>query len=333
MSDLTGPQKAAIVLISLGEEFASKVFKQVDEEEVRELGRQMSLIRNIPAGVVEETFEEFNQLLGSELDLVIKGDEFVKRTLTTALPDQADALLEDLATARLPEPFVRLRATDSRVLGNFIKNEHPQTIAVILAHLDPSKAGDVIRTFPENLQYEVVMRIGTLEQVPPEVVHEIDQVLAEEVVSVRETDGRTVGGIQAVAELLNHVDKATEEMLLERLEEYKSEMADEIRQLMFVFEDLSNIEDRGIRTILKEVSNEDLTMALKTASEELKAKILSNVSERAAAMIQEDLEVMGPVRLSDVERAQQNITRVARRLEKEGKIVIGVGGTAEDVFV
>ena len=333
MSDLTGPQKAAIVLISLGEEFASKVFKQVDEEEVRELGRQMSLIRNIPAGVVEETFEEFNQLLGSELDLVIKGDEFVKRTLTTALPDQADALLEDLATARLPEPFVRLRATDSRVLGNFIKNEHPQTIAVILAHLDPSKAGDVIRTFPENLQYEVVMRIGTLEQVPPEVVHEIDQVLAEEVVSVRETDGRTVGGIQAVAELLNHVDKATEEMLLERLEEYKSEMADEIRQLMFVFEDINSIEDRGIRTILKEVSNEDLTMALKTASEELKAKILSNVSERAAAMIQEDLEVMGPVRLSDVERAQQNITRVARRLEKEGKIVIGVGGTAEDVFV
>ncbi|MBW2619405.1 MAG: flagellar motor switch protein FliG [Deltaproteobacteria bacterium] len=333
MSDLTGPQKAAIVLISLGEEFAGKVFKRVDEEEVRELGRQMSLIRNISASVVEETFEEFNQLLGSELDLVVKGDEFVKRALTTALPDQADALLEDLEEARLPEPFVKLKATDPRVLGNFLKSEHPQTIAVILAHLDPPKAADVIATFPETLQYEVVMRIGTLEQVPPQVIHEIDQVLGEEVISVGETAGRTVGGIQAVAELLNHVDKSTEEMLLERLEEYKSEMADEVRQLMFVFEDINSIEDRGIRTILKEVSNEDLTMALKTASEELKAKILGNISERAAAMIQEDLEVMGPVRLSDVERAQQNITRVARRLEKEGKIVIGGGGTGGDVFV
>lgn len=333
MGDLSGPQKAAVVLLSLGEEFASTVFKRLDEEEVRELGRQMSQIRNVPAKVVEETFTEFNQLMGSELDLVVKGDEFVKRTLTTALPDRAEEMLEDLETARLPEPFVKLKATDSRLLGNFIRNEHPQTIAVILAHLDPSKAADVIRTFPENLQYEVVLRIGTLEQVPPAVIHEIDQALAEEVISVGETNGRSVGGIQAVAELLNHFDKATEEMLLERLEEYKSEMADQVRQLMFVFEDLNSIEDRGIRTILKEVSNEDLTLALKTASEGLKAKILSNVSERAAAMIQEDLEVMGPVRLSDVERAQQNITRVARRLEKEGKVVIGTGRTAEDVFV
>lgn len=332
MAELSGPQKAAIVLLSLGEEFAAKVFKKLDEEEVKELGRQMSLIRNVPANLVDATFNEFNNRLGSELDLVVKGDDFVKRALSSAIPDRAKALLEDLETSRRPEPFQKIKEIDSRVLGNFIKNEHPQTIAVILAHLDPAKAAEVLQSFPEHLQYEVVMRIATLEAVPPAVIQEIDRVLEEEVVSVEKMDGRMAGGVQAVAELLNHVDKATEEMILERLEEYKSDMADQVRQLMFVFEDIARIDDRGIRTILKEVSNEDLTLALKTASEELKNKIMSNVSERAAAMIQEDLEVMGPVRLSDVEKAQQNITRIARRLEKEGKIIIG-GRGGEDVFV
>lgn len=332
MKDLTGPQKAAIVLLSLGEEFAAQVFKRLDEDEIKELGRQMSLIRNVPSNMVEATFNEFNQRVGSDVDLVVKGDDFVRRALTSAMGDKAYLLLEELESDRRPEPFRKIKDTDPRVLANFIKNEHPQTIAVILAHLEANKSAEMLRFFPENLQQEVVLRLATLESVPPGVVEEIDKVLQEEVASEDIAEGGAIGGIQAVAELLNHVDKSTEEMILERLEEYRSELADEIRQLMFVFEDLTKIDDRGIRTILKEVSNEDLTMALKTASEDLKGKILSNVSERAAAMIQEDLEVMGPVRLSDVERAQQNITRVARRLEQEGKIIIG-GKGGEDVFV
>jgi len=332
VKELTGPQKAAIVLLSLGEEFAAQVFKRLEEDEIKELGRQMSLIRNVPSNLVDAAFNEFNQRVGSDVDLVVKGDDFVRRALTSAMGDKAFLLLEELESDRRPEPFRKIKDTDPRVLANFIKNEHPQTIAVILAHLDATKSAEMLRFFPENLQQEVVLRLATLESVPPGVVEEIDKVLQEEVASEDITEGGAIGGVQAVAELLNHVDKSTEEMILERLEEYRSELADEIRQLMFVFEDLTKIDDRGIRTILKEVSNEDLTMALKTASEDLKGKILSNVSERAAAMIQEDLEVMGPVRLSDVERAQQNITRVARRLEQEGKIIIG-GKGGEDVFV
>ena len=333
MSDLTGPQKAAITLLTLGEKFAAEVFKKLDESEVKELGRQMSLIRNVPQELVEATLKEFNDKVGTDMDLVIKGDEFVKKALTGAMGDKALPLLDEMNNEVQAPPFSKIKDVDPRVLANFIRNEHPQTIAVIMAHLESSQAGEVIREFPENLQYEVVLRVATLDSVPPSVIREIDSVLEEEVItSVDQSGGGPVGGIQAVAELLNHVDKATEETLLERLDEYKTELADQVRQLMFVFEDLSNIDDRGIRAILREVSNEDLTLALKTASEDLKSKILNNVSERAAAMIMEDLEVMGPVRISDVERAQQAVTRVARRLEKEGKIVIG-GKGGEDAFV
>ena len=333
MADLTGPQKAAITLLTLGEKFAAEVFKSLDESEVKELGRQMSLIRNVPQEKVEATLKEFNSLVGSDMDLVIKGDEFVRKALTGAMGDKALPLLEEMSNEFQAAPFSKIKDVDPKVLANFIRNEHPQTIAVIVAHLDSSQAGEVLREFPENLQYEVVLRVATLDAVPPSVIREIDSVLEEEVMtSVDQSGGGQVGGIQAVAELLNHVDKATEESLLERLDEYKTELADQVRQLMFVFEDLNNIDDRGIRAILREVSNEDLTLALKTATEDLKSKILNNVSERAAAMIMEDLEVMGPVRISDVERAQQAITRVARRLEKEGKIVIG-GKGGDDAFV
>jgi len=333
VADLTGPQKAAIAILSLGEKFAAEIFKRLDEEEVKELGRQMSLIRNVPQEQVEAILNEFNQRLGTDMDLVVKGDEFVERALTTAIGKEAGVLLEEMNTEAPFEPFKNVKDVDSRVLANFIKNEHPQTIAVILAHLDSAKGAEVLREFSENLQYEVLLRIAMLDTVPPGVIQEIDAVLEEEVMSAVDIHtGGAVGGVAAVAELLNQVDKSTEEAMLERLEEYKSELADEVRQLMFVFEDLIKIDDRGIRAILREVSNEDLTVALKTASEEMKSKILNNVSERAAAMIVEDLEVMGPVRLSDVEQAQQAITRVARRLEKEGKVVIsGKGG--EDEFV
>lgn len=329
---LNGPQKAAIMMLTLGEEFAADMFRNLDHDEVTELGRQMSLIRNVPQEVVEKTLDEFTAKVGQDLDLVVKGDEFVKKTLTGIMGKEASALLDEMGSPAMTEPFRKVKTVDSKVLANFIKNEHPQTIAVIVAHMDSQKAAEIIREFPENLQYEVVLRLCTLDVVPPTVVHEIDTVLEEEIMaSVEQGTGRAMGGVGTVAELLNHIDKASEETLLERLEEYKAELADEVRQLMFVFEDLKSIDDRGIRAILREVSNEDLTMALKTASEDLKEKILNNVSERAAAMIMEDLEVMGPVRLSDVEKAQQNVTRIARRLEKEGKIVIG--GKGEDSFV
>jgi flagellar motor switch protein FliG len=237
-------------------------------------------------------------------------------------------------SSRLP-PFERVKTADSKTLAGFIRSEHPQTIAVILTHLPKPKAAEVLRMFPEALQFEVVRRISLLETIPPGIIEEIDAVLNREVVSDAGGGGgesKQLGGVEAVAELLNNADKATEERIFNRLEEEDPELAEQIRQLMFVFEDIINIDSRGLRDVLKEVRNEDLTLALKTCSEELRAKIMSNLSERAAAMIMEDLEAMGPVRVSEVEAAQQKIIQVTRKLEREGKIVIG-GRGQQDALV
>ncbi len=330
---LSGLQKAAIVLASMGEQFTAEIFKQLDKEEIKRVGMAMSSLDAVEPELQESLLKEFLEDLKSEIGPVISGDMTARRALALALGEDAAAgLLEELDKAKEPVPFERVKHVDSRTLAGFIKSEHPQTIAVILAHLPPSKAAEVLSEFPENLKYDVVLRISNLDVIPPGIVEEIDAVLNREILSTEGSEAKRLGGVEAVAELLNNVDKNTEEQIFGRLEEDDPELADQIRQLMFVFEDLINVDDRGIRELLKEVRNEDLTLALKTASEELKQKILSNVSERAAAMILEDLEVMGPVRLSEVEQAQQKIIQVARRLEKEGKIVIG-GKGGEDVLV
>ncbi len=330
---LTGLQKAAIVLASMGEQFTAEIFKQLDKEEIKRVGMAMTNLEAVEPELQEALLKEFLEDLKSEIGPVISGDMTARRALALALGEEAaSGLLEELDKAKEPVPFERVKHVDSRTLAGFIKSEHPQTIAVILAHLPPSKAAEVLSEFPENLKYDVVLRISNLDVIPPGIVEEIDAVLNREILSTEGSEAKRLGGVEAVAELLNNVDKATEEQIFGRLEEDDPELADQIRQLMFVFEDLINVDDRGIRELLKEVRNEDLTLALKTASEELKQKILGNVSERAAAMILEDLEVMGPVRLSEVEQAQQKIIQVARRLEKEGKIVIG-GKGGEDVLV
>ncbi len=330
---LSGLQKAAIVLASMGEQFTAEIFKQLDKEEIKRVGMAMSTLDSVEPELQESLLKEFLEDLKSEIGPVISGDMTARRALALALGEDAAAgLLEELDKAKEPVPFERVKHVDSRTLAGFIKSEHPQTIAVILAHLPSSKAAEVLSEFPENLKYDVVLRISNLDVIPPGIVEEIDAVLNREILSTEGSEAKRLGGVEAVAELLNNVDKNTEEQIFGRLEEDDPELADQIRQLMFVFEDLINVDDRGIRELLKEVRNEDLTLALKTASEELKQKILSNVYERAAAMILEDLEVMGPVRLSEVEQAQQKIIQVARRLEKEGKIVIG-GKGGEDVLV
>ncbi len=333
ISKMSGVQKAAIVLTSLGEQFAADIFRQLDQDEVRKVGIAMSRLDRVEPEVVEALLKEFLEKLQSEIGPMVAGELTARRALAMALGEEAAGqLMEELEKAKEPEPFERIKNIDSKTLASFIKSEHPQTIAVILAHLPKSKAAEVIREFPENLQYDVIMRLSNLDVIAPGIVEEIDAVLQREILSTEGMEAKRLGGVEAVAELMNNVDKATEEHIFSRLEEESPELAEQIRQLMFVFEDLINVDDRGIRTLLKEVRNEDLTMALKTASEELKQKILSNVSERAAAMILEDLEVMGPVRLSEVEAAQQKIIQIARRLEKEGKIVIG-GKGGEDALV
>jgi len=330
--NLTGPQKAAIFLLSMGEEFTSQIFSKLEDDEIKRLSRAMSRVQQLSSETINEVLNEFNRSITSTTDLKVKGDSFVKNIISRSISgDRAENILEEISGDLGPTPFENLRDVESKTLAKFIQNEHPQTIALILAHIDSGKAAEVITNFPENLQTDVVLRIANLENVPQNIVAEIEEVLQKEINTLGTIDARKAGGAEAVAEILNQVDQSTENAILSKIEEDHADLANDIRKLMFVFEDLINVDDRGIRGILREVNNEELTLALKTASDALKSKIFGNLSERAAAIIQEDLEIMGPVKLVDVEKAQQSVLRVAKRLESEGKIMLGKGG--EETFV
>lgn len=331
-SDMSGPQKAAMLLLSMGEDFTSQIFSKLDDDEIKKLSRAMSRVQNMSPEVVKGTMTEFVDSMNSVTEVKIKGDVFVKKVISKAITgERAENILEDISSELGPTPFENLKDVDSRVVASFIQNEHPQTISLILAHIGSRKAAEIISEFPENLQTDVILRIADLESVPHSVVNEIEEVLQEEINTLGTIDARKMGGAESVAEILNLVDQATEGAILARLEEDHIDLANDIRKMMFVFDDLIDVDDRGIRAILREVNNEELTLALKTAEDAMKEKIFSNLSERAAGLIREDLEIMGPVRLSDVEKAQQNVLRIAKKLEAEGKLMLGKGG--EEVFV
>jgi flagellar motor switch protein FliG len=321
--ELKGPDKAAIFLLTMGEEFTTEVFRELDDLEIKDLGKAMTSIQNVTASQVQDVLWEFSLAMQEPGEMRVRGDDFFKNTIGRALDgERADGLIQDINS---PIPFSNIKNIDSKALGNFIRNEHPQTIALILAHIDPGKAAQIISEFPEPLQQDVMLRIADLEPVSNNILDEVEQVLREEIKARGPVGGRPAGGSGTVAEILNQVDQTTENAILTKLEEERSDLANEVRKLMFVFEDLINVDDRSIRTILKEVNNDELTLSLKAASPEMQTKIFANLSERAADMIREDLEAMGPTRLADVEKAQQAILRAAKKLEAEGKIVIGKG--------
>ena len=257
----------------------------------------------------------------------------VRKLLEAALgAEQAESMISNLSVPTEEAGIETLRILDAKTIANFLKNEHPQTIALILAHLEPEKSSDVLSYLSETIRGEVAYRMATLDRIPPGVINDLDTILGNELAASGSGQSQMVGGVASVAELLNHVDKANENLIISKIEELNPELADNIRQLMFTFDDLIFVDDRGIQLILREVSNEELTIGLKGAGDEVREKLFKNLSERAAAMIKEDLEAMGPVRLSDVEKAQQNIVRIAKRLEDEGKIIIARGGGG-DVFL
>jgi flagellar motor switch protein FliG len=334
---VSGPQKAAIFLYAIGEELASEIVKKLDEDEIKKLGGSMSKIASITPKVLDSVFSEFNELAVSQNQPIQIGhagsNQFIKNVLSKAVEGgKAQTLLEEIQEEGRWNLFQKIRRLDPKILASFIKNEHPQTISIILAHLDSTQTAGVLEDLPAPLQSEVMYRIAELEKIPPGILEEVDQALQEEISMLENVEGRKVGGIRAVAEILNQVDTATESSILKGIEEQKQGLADEIRRLMFVFEDLLQLDDRSIISILKEVGNEVLQLALKTTSDELKEKIFKNMSERASEMMKEDLEVMGPVRLKEVEAAQQSIIKTAKKLESEGKIVLSSKGK-EEVFV
>ncbi len=287
---------------------------------------------SVPKEQVEEVIREYNETLAYGHELLMGGADQVRRLLTKSLDgDTAKYIMDQLDLDSGPQPFRELENVSPRILAQILRNEHPQTLALILGHLHPDQAADLLQNLPAGVRAEVLMRLAKLEAVAEDMLLEVDKVLQSQLIAMGGKEGKKVGGVNSVAEVLNAVDRQTEEEVLSEIEEESAQMAEEIRNLMFVFEDIKALDDRSIRELLKEVSNDELTLALKGASDDLREKFFKNLSERAAAMIQEDLEIMGPVRLSDVEGAQQNVVKAVRRLEAEGRIVIGRG--SGDVFV
>ena len=333
---LTGPQKAALFLYSIGEELASTIVKRLDEEEIKALGGSMSKISVVSPKMLETIFTQFNELSTSQFPIQIghgEGTQFIRNIVSkTVEKGKAQTILEGMQEEGKWNLFQKIRRLDPKTVANFIRGEHPQTLAIILSHLDTGQAASILEDLPEALQADVVYRIAELDNIPPGIVEEIDQALEKEIASIKGSEGQKRGGVRLVAEILNQMDSTAENTILKGIEEQKQTLAEDIRKLMFVFEDLMQVDDKSIMAILKEVSNEALMPAMKTTSDELKEKIFKNMSERAAQMMKEDLEVMGPIRLKDVEAAQQSVLKIAKKLESEGKIVL-VSKGKEEVFV
>ena len=330
--ELTGKQRIAVLLLAMGDKFTSDVFKRMDRQEIAEISKAIVDLETVPREDVEEVLRDFHESLVEGVDMIAGGSDILKRMLVKNLdPETAKYIMDSLSLETGPAPFRELEQVSPRLLSQILRNEHPQTLALILGHLHPDQAANLLTSLPAGVRAEVLMRLARLEAVPEDMLMEVDKVLTSQLIAMGGKEGKKVGGVQSVAEILNAVDRATEEEVLSEIEEDSAQMAEDIRNLMFVFEDCKNIDDRGVREMLKEISNEDLTLALRGATDDLKEKFFKNMSERAGNMIREELEYMGPTKLSDVEAAQQNIVKIVRRLEAESKLVVSRG--AGEVFV
>ncbi len=330
--ELTGKQRIAVLLLAMGDKFTSDVFKRMDRQEIAEISKAIVDLEPVPREDVEEVLRDFHESLVEGVDMIAGGSDILKRMLVKNLdPETAKYIMDSLSLETGPAPFRELEQVSPRLLSQILRNEHPQTLALILGHLHPDQAANLLTSLPAGVRAEGLMRLARLEAVPEDMLMEVDKVLTSQLIAMGGKEGKKVGGVQSVAEILNAVDRATEEEVLSEIEEDSAQMAEDIRNLMFVFEDCKNIDDRGVREMLKEISNEDLTLALRGATDDLKEKFFKNMSERAGNMIREELEYMGPTKLSDVEAAQQNIVKIVRRLEAESKLVVSRG--AGEVFV
>ncbi|MCR5784660.1 MAG: flagellar motor switch protein FliG [Eubacterium sp.] len=332
IDEMTGLEKAAVLLIALGPEKSSAVFKHLKEEEIEELTLEIANTRSVSPQTKEEVLEEFYQICIAQQYIAEGGIGYAKNLLEKALGEEAAAQVITKLTASLQvKPFEFVRKTDPSQLLNYIQDEHPQTIAMILSYLNPSQASMILGALPADKQADVSKRIATMDRTSPDVIKEVEHVLERKLSSLVNQDYTIVGGIDAIVAILNSVDRGTEKHIMETLEIEEPELADEIRKKMFVFEDILLLDDRAIQRVLRDVENSDLGMACKATNEEVKNAIFRNLSKRLAAMIQEDMEYMGPVRMKDVEEAQQKIVAIIRKLEDAGEIVISRGGGDEIV--
>ena len=330
---MTGADKAAILLIYLGPEATSKVFEHMDDVDIKKISQSMARLGHVSRDEIQAVVNEFTDITNPDTGFFSQGEEFVKKILEKALGVQkAQSLLQELRTSSIGDMVDVLASMDSKTIANFFSQEHPQTIAVILAKLKPKQTSEIIGLLPQELQAEVVLRIAEVDQVSPEIISEIDEVIRKELTSLGGIQRFKVGGVEKVVDMFAYLDRSREKKILDRLDVLNQPLAEVIRKHLFTFEDIFKLDDRAIQSIMREVSNDTLTLAMKTSPDEVKEKIFRNISTRAADMIKEDLEVLGPVRLSDVEKAQSEIIKVVRKMEEEGKVVIaGRGG--DDVLV
>jgi len=330
--ELKGIQKAAILLIALGPERSAGIFKHLKEEEIEELTLEIANTRSVTPQVKEEIIEEFYQVCLAQQYIAEGGISYAKELLEKALgSERAMSVIGKLTASLQVKPFEFVRKTDATQLLNFIQDEHPQTIALILSYLSAAQSALILSALPPDRQADVAKRIAIMDRTSPEVIKEVEKVLESKLSSLVNQDYTIIGGVDAVVEILNTVDRGTEKHIMETLEIEEPELADEIRKKMFVFEDILLLDDRAIQRVLRDVDNGDLATALKGSNEEVQNAIFNNLSKRLAAMIKEDMEFMGPVRMKDVEEAQQKIVNVIRKLEESAEIVISRGGGDEIV--
>ena len=330
---LTGLKKAAILLICLGEEVATKLLRELSDEEIFKVTRCMAEIEHIPEDIKRRVIEDFELAAEGQAGLVVKGQEFAKKLIAgTGHKNRESSLMRQFVTGAEARPLETISKMQPSMVAGLLEREHPQTLALVLSTQATEHAGAIIAKLPVEKRADVIHRIATLDKVSPAVIDRIEEALNKEIgIVVGGQEQRQVGGLKKVVEILDSMTDNLDAEILESLEEVDPEMVENIRKMMFTFEDLCALEGRSIQMVLREVNNDSLTMALKTASEEIKAKIFANMSSRAADMIKDDLEAMGPVRLSEVETMQQTIVKIAMKLEEEGKLVLGKGGSDEFV--
>ncbi|MFO7839129.1 MAG: flagellar motor switch protein FliG [Desulfosalsimonadaceae bacterium] len=322
-SKMTGAEKAAYLLICLGEEVTAEVFKELKDEEIRWISSYMKGVDHVPADLAREVVDQYRKTQAEYAGLFVDGNEFINKALaSTGDEDRVESLMEDLNSEFDGKPLETISMMEPRMVADLLKNEHPQTMALILSTQKSEHTGQVLAYLPEDLRSDVVYRIARIEKVSPEIIRQIEEALQREIGGFVKREQHHVGGVDKAVDILTRMERGMEQDILGGIEEVDGETAEKIRNQLVTFEDLHRIDNKGMQKILREVKNETLTLALKTAQDNIKDKIYENISERAADIIAEDLEALGPVRLSEVEQAQQSIVKIALRLEEEGQLAL-----------
>lgn len=325
-SELSPRERAAVLLISLGKDYSAEIYKYLTEEEISQLTLSITTTRRVEPEVRDKIINEFYEMCLAQKFITEGGINYARDILEKAMgKEKADELIRKLSSSLQVRPFDFIKNADSTQILNVIHSEHPQTIALVLSYLEPKQAAEVLASLPPQTQTGIVARIANMGSTSPEYVKEAERILERKITSMGFNDQIAVGGIDAIVAVINALDRSSEKNILESLDEYDSELAEEIRKKLFVFEDIAALSSQTIQRILREINNSDLAIALKLATEEVSKAIFSNISKRLQDMLKDDMEVMGPVRVRDVEEAQQRIVNAIRKLEDEGEIIISRG--------